>query len=132
MSSSAELLSGIVYSEFDNHVGPVIRFLYPENALTKEQSEIISEYIILERHLCNEVMFINYEKLQFLFICMNVENKKYFRNAFTFSFGFLLSNQNIQQNEIDVKCYHRILKSLTTFFYDLEVNCHISCVQSFF
>jgi hypothetical protein len=120
--NTLELLSGIVYSEFDNHVGPVIRFSYPETILTKEDIEIVSEYIVLEKHLCNEVILINHEKLQFLLICMNIDNKKYFRNSFTFSFAFVLSNQSLQQNDIDVKCYHRILKSLTTFFYDLEVS----------
>jgi hypothetical protein len=136
-TENASTLLGIVYSEFDNHVGPIIRYLYPENILSKEHSEIISDFIVLEKHLCNEVISVNSgDYLHFLMICMNIDNKKYERNSFIFSFGFVLSSvcscatgssscfSSASSSAIinDIHCFHRILKSLTTFFYDLELE----------
>ena len=124
-------IQGIFYAEFDNHVGPTIRSIYPNDILTKEYQEVLSEYIILEKHLNEEVISINYDKLSCMFICTNLNDKKYERNTLSFSIGFLLSpNVNSVLNPsqsyhftVPTVAYSRVLKQVFLFFRDLEVSC---------
>lgn len=123
-------IQGIFYAEFDNHVGPTIRSIYPNDILTKEYSEILSEYIILEKHLNEEVISLNYDKLCCMFICTNLNDKKYERNTLSFSIGFLLSpnvNNSLNQSGsshliVPTVAYSRVLRQIFFFFRDLEVS----------
>jgi hypothetical protein len=44
-------LRGITYSEFDNIVGPQLRFQYPPHMLSKETFEDVSSYVIVGVYL---------------------------------------------------------------------------------
>lgn len=45
-------MRGITYSEFDNKVGPQLKFQYPPLAIAPEAFESFAEYVIVGKHLC--------------------------------------------------------------------------------
>lgn len=88
-SSECELL-GIIYSEFDNEVGPRLVFQYPSNIMTPKIFETLSDYIIVGKHLCEKIMIIRYENQQIVNYSVAIENSKYGRNTLSFALGFIL------------------------------------------
>ncbi len=47
-------MRGITYSEFDNKVGPQLKFQYPPQAIAPEAFESFAEYVIVGKHLCGK------------------------------------------------------------------------------
>lgn len=109
-----ELLA-ITYSEFDNIAGPTMRHCFPPDTITKEAFEPISDYVILGKHLCNKLITVKQDKWQLMSYPIAIENDKYERNTLSFSFSFVLS-VNCRINE-----YGKVLKSLATYFQEIEV-----------
>ena len=83
-------LKGITYSEFDNIVGPQLRFSYPPDVLPKDIFEPLSDYVIVGKHLCGKIIVVKTQELQFLNYSVSIDNPKYERNTLLFSFGFVL------------------------------------------
>lgn len=109
-------LRGITYSEFDNVVGPKLRFSYPPDVLPKETFEPLSDYVIVGKHLCDKIILVKTQELQFLNYSVSIDNPKYERNTLLFSFGFVL--------DVDVPSepYEPLLRKLSTVMVSLEVE----------
>jgi len=116
MENRSEDLLAVIYSEFDNHVGPQLRYSYPNDVVTKEHFEIISDYVILEKHLCEQLILVSIDEWKVLIISVAIENPKYERNSLTFSFGFVLSHL------ANHDAYGKVLKRIVATFVDLEVE----------
>lgn len=86
-----ELLA-ITYSEFDNTVGPQLRYQYPFNVVSREAFESISDYVIVGKHLSNKSLLVHLEQYQYLNYSVAIDNKKYDRNALLFAVGVVLTN----------------------------------------
>lgn len=109
-------LLAITYSEFDNHVGPQLKYSYPPDILTKDSFEAISDYVILGKHLCDRLMSVVLDKFQLLCYSVAIENGKYERNCLTFAFGFVLTPS------ADTDAYGKTLRKLVSSFVDLEME----------
>jgi hypothetical protein len=115
MQHSSQLLA-LTYAEFDNHVGPQLKYSHPSDVLRKDTFEAISDYVILGKHLCDRLILVSLDKYQLLSYSVAIENSKYERNCLTFAFGFVLSHS------ADIDAYGKALTKLVTNFVDLEVK----------
>ena len=82
-----ELLA-LTYSEFDNKVGPQLRYQFPLNVVSKDDFENLSEYVIVGKHLCYKAIAVRTEQFQFVNYSVAIDNKKYDRNAFCSEYYF--------------------------------------------
>lgn len=114
MSDRSKIL-GITYSEFDNKVGPRLKYCYPPNVMSSEAFESFSDYIIVSKQLCQKLITVCFDDIQFINCCVAIENPKYDRNCLNFAFGFLLT-KDANTNPFGV-----FLKNLTNTFVNLEV-----------
>lgn len=119
MDINSDDLLAIIYSEFDNHVGPQLRFAFPANIVSEEHFEAISDFVILEKHLCEQLILVSIEQWKVIVISVAIENPKYERNSLTFSFGLVLSHY------ANHEAFGKILRRIVTTFVDLEVNEYI-------
>ena len=116
-------LLGITYSEFDNKVGPRLLYAYPSGILSSETFEVLSDYVIVGKHLCNKIIATKTDDFQFINYSMAIDNSKYERNTLLFSFGFILSNDNdLKRNGLSKECYEQVLRKISIVFLNLEIE----------
>jgi hypothetical protein len=115
MKKKSSLL-GVTYSEFDNRVGPQLLYAYPEGAMTRENFETLSDYVIVGKHLCGKIIAVTTDDLQFMNFSVAIDNSKYERNTLLFSFGFVL------QRDADMEPFEPVLRKLTSIFVNLEME----------
>ena len=111
-----EGLRGITYSEFDNIVGPQLRFSYPPDVLPKEAFEPLSDFVIVGKHLCGKIILVKTDELQFLNYSVSIDNPKYERNTLLFSFGFVLAQ------DVPPEPFEPLLRKLSSVMVSLEVE----------
>lgn len=120
-ASMKELL-GITYSEFDNVVGPQLRFQYPEKTLSSETFEDVSSYVIVGKHLSERILTVQIHSQddsstrQFMNFSVAIENPKYDRNTLLFAIGFVLSEG------VDCEIYEPVLKKIARTLIALETE----------
>lgn len=116
MTKQKSSLLGITYSEFDNKVGTQMLYSYPKNAISKETFEILSDYVIVGKHLCGKIITVKTNDLQFLNYSVAIDNAKYERNALLFSFSFVLGR------DVEKEPYEPVLRKISALFLNLEVR----------
>ena len=107
---------GLTYSEFDNFVGPQLRYAYPVNCLSGEEFERLSDYVIVDKHLTNKMIVVQTENFQFANYSLIINNSKYDRNALLFAFG-VLTKKDFDLNLIEI-----ILKKVSYTLFSMEVE----------
>ena len=88
-------LRGVTYSEFDNKVGPRLKFQYPANAIGNITANVQADP---GKHLCGKIITVRGEGLQFVNYSVAIDNPKYDRNTLLFAVGFVLDK------DIDTVC----------------------------
>lgn len=111
-----DALLGVTYSEFDNKVGPQLRFSWPVDIIQRD-FESLSDYVIVGKHLCGKILTIRNDDLIFVNHSIALENSKYDRNTLLFSFGFVLRRDTA--DEI-IEAYEAILRKISSTFVSLE------------
>ena len=110
-------MQGLTYSEFDNIVGPALRFCYPASALSHEVFEdSLSDYSIVGQHLCGKFIAVKTDTIQFLSYPVAIVNPKYHRNTMLFSCGIVLDLH------ADIDPYEGMLRKLSTTLISLELE----------
>lgn len=78
----------IFYAEFDNIAGPQILYQAPNEYLSNEVFDSISDYIIIDKPLCGKIVTLVLPPDQTIVgypVC--IEDDKYHRNALLFNIG---------------------------------------------
>ena len=119
MTGSNFGIRGVTYSTFDNHVGTQLLYSYPDNVLSTDFFEQVSDYAIVGTHLCEKVIIVKIGDIQFLNYSVEIENSKYFRNKILFSLGFVL-DENVVTDP-----FEKMLKKICETFVTLEVKTFI-------
>lgn len=114
MLSDIQLL-GITYTEFDNKVGPQLKYAFPADVISKEAFEAYSDYVIVNKQLCEKLIVVNFDDIQFLNYSVGIDNTKYHRNALLFAFGFVLAKG------ANPEPYGAVLEKISSTFVNLEV-----------
>lgn len=83
-------LRGVTYSEFDNKVGPRLKFQYPVDAISSDEFESFADYVIVGKHLCGKIITVRNDSVQFVNYSVAIDNRKYDRNTLLFAVGFVL------------------------------------------
>lgn len=110
-------MQGLTFSEFDNIVGPALRFCYPPDSLSHEMFEdCLSDYSIVGQHLCGKFIAVKTDTLQFLSYPVAIVNPKYHRNTMLFSCGIVLDL------DTDMDPYEGMLRKLSTTLISLELE----------
>jgi len=109
-------LRGLTYSEFDNVVGPQLRFSYPPDVLPAAAFEPLSNFVIVGKHLAHKIILVKAGDLQFLNYSMSIDNSKYERNTLLFSFGFVLDR------DVASEPYEPVLRKLSSVILSLEIE----------
>lgn len=112
---SQSTFKGVTYSQFDNQLGSKLIYSYPESATSIDEFELLSDYVIVTKQLCNKIFIVKSENKQFINYPVMIENPKYFRNAILFAFGFILDTS------VDTAPYEIVLKKVSETFVTLEV-----------
>ena len=107
-------LLGITYTEFDNRVGPQLRFQYPPNIINKETFEDVSSYVIVGKHLSERIITVTIDHHHlFMNYSIAIDNAKYDRNTLHLAIGFVIeNNQNIEIYESCLRKFARTLIAL--------------------
>lgn len=129
------ILRGISYSEFDNVFGPQLKICYPTNIFKSSASSTnewkfdfdnISDYVIVGKQLCHKVITIQLDnETQYMNYSIALENAKYDRNTFLFSFGFILhrfESSDEHLNELVSEVFEPVLKKMSSVFLCAEVE----------
>ena len=111
---SQELL-GITYSEFDNTMGPQLRYEYP-SGIIEEDFEELSDYVIVGKKLSNKVITIIQPNYQYSNYPIALENPKYDRNTLTFAIGLVVDPN------VDTRPYETLLRKMSLLLRSLEVE----------
>ena len=109
-------LRGLTYSEFDNVVGPQLRFSFPPDVLPAAIFEPLSNFVIVGKHLAHKIILVKAGDLQFLNYSMSIDNSKYERNTLLFSFGFVLDR------DVASEPYEPVLRKLSSVILSLEIE----------
>lgn len=48
----------ITFSEFDNKVGPKLKYSYPSEVLSNDVFESFADYVIMSKQLCEKVIIV--------------------------------------------------------------------------
>lgn len=112
----SELL-GVVYSIFDNHVGPQLKYCYPEDIISNETFQELSDYIIVNKNFSDRLILINRPNWLFLSYSVVINNPKYDRNTFSFSFSFILSLKTF-----NIESWGNVLKKIVSNLVNLEIE----------
>lgn len=115
-TTASNPLKGITYSEFDNTVGPRLLGIFPKDAISKEEFEIFSDYVIVGKHLCEKVITIKTDELHYMNYSIAIDNPKYERNALLFALGFVLTK------DANTDSYETVLRKLSNLFLALEIE----------
>lgn len=107
---------GLTYVEFDNHVGPQLRYQYPADVMPMEAFEQLSEYVIVDKHLTNKVIVVQAEKFQYANYSVIIQNTKYERNALLFAFGILV------EKNVSVEPYEVMLRKVSQTLVAMEIE----------
>ena len=51
-------LLAITFSEFDNKVGPKLKYSYPSDVLSNDVFESFADYVIMSKQLCEKVIIV--------------------------------------------------------------------------
>ena len=51
-------LLAITFSEFDNKVGPKLKYSYPTDVLSNDVFESFADYVIMSKQLCEKVIIV--------------------------------------------------------------------------
>ena len=81
---------GVIYSEFDNEVGPRLLYQHPPEIMSSKTFEILSDLIIIGKHLCEKIMIFKYDHQQIVNYSVAIDNVKYGRNTLAFAIGFIV------------------------------------------
>ena len=108
-------LIGVTYAEFDNKVGPQLKFSYPPDVMSKEMFETYSDYVIVSKQLCEKSIVVTFDEMNFLNYSVAIDNPKYDRNTLIFSFGCVLVKG------VDIQPYEDALRKISLTFVNLEV-----------
>lgn len=112
----ANSLVGITYSEFDNKVGPQLKYIFPTDSLSKDTFEAYSDFVIMSKQLCWKLIVVTIDELQFLNFSIAIEDSKYDRNKMTFAFGLILSK------DADTEPYGAVLTKFSNKVAQMEVE----------
>ncbi len=75
-------------------VGPQLLYFHPpEVAAIQRQFEALSDYVIVDKNLCGQIISVRTEEVYFMNYPIALSNPKYGRNTLFFSFGFVLELQ---------------------------------------
>ena len=86
----AKHLLGVTYSEFHNIVGPQLLYEYPENAISPDTFEAVSEYVIVGKHLCEKIIMVKIDNIKFVNFSVAIENSKVRKDKYFAYYDVLL------------------------------------------
>lgn len=110
------MLRFLFYAIFDNKVGPQLPVCVPYPFISLKDFNSIASFIIPRPSFSHRLISFKWNKHIILNYPIRIEDSKYERHAFFFSFGMVL-DQNINE---EIEAYEVILKRLTLIFLSLE------------
>ena len=109
-------LEGMVYSEFDNEVGPKIVCQEPAGFLPQESFEAISNFFFTSKDLCHKVITLNAFHHRFMGYSIRLVDDKYGRSTLFFNICFVFPANT------DLSAYQPILSKLGNILESLELE----------
>jgi hypothetical protein len=118
------MIKCIFYSEFDNNAGPKIVYQVPENFLTEETFDAISEYIITKSSLCGRIIGLKVGELWILGRPMCLSHGKYVRNALLYNLGFVVQvrEERTEREPLLLETFEEVLTKLSNYLATLEIE----------
>eukprot|EP01104_Vermistella_antarctica_P001293 TRINITY_DN11345_c0_g1_i1.p1 TRINITY_DN11345_c0_g1~~TRINITY_DN11345_c0_g1_i1.p1 ORF type:complete len:399 (-),score=95.71 TRINITY_DN11345_c0_g1_i1:114-1310(-) len=129
------MIDAVLFSEFDNVVGPKVFVQDPSDFISPEEFDGVSDYIITKPVLCSRITCIttsNGNKILGVPTC--IQNTKYQRNALMFNVSFVfrlngpakvypyLSPDESENTALELSIYEPVLWKISEIFRRLEVN----------
>jgi len=110
-------INAIIYSEFDNTLGPRIVEQVPTGFLSAEVFDSMSDFFIAGRDPCHKMTQLTLDGTLYLSYPVCIEDVKYYRNAFFFNVAFALT-----PTADDTTTYEQVLHKLACCLEVLELE----------
>ena len=106
-------LQGVIFCEFDNQKGRTLAFQAPQNAISDDTFDAISDYLIPKPQLCGQLMHLRTASHGSTVVCwpVCVEDARYERNALIFSLGFVLDAHAVTEHDVCERYGHVLRKA---------------------
>ena len=118
---AASKLKCVMFCEFDAHLGPQIKYQYPNDFITKEEMHNVAPYIITKPTFQSFLISLKAFGYLFMGYPIMITDKKYARNALFFNFVFVFDEAD------DVLEYEPVVTKLAGYMKTLELeSCYIS------
>lgn len=114
----APRLEAIVYAEFDNKIGRVIKYQVPREVLDKQGFDAISSAIIPSEEMRGRMIKINMYDYKIMGHPVGIQDKKYERKVYIFNMCFIVS-KNIESDSV----YEPLVQKCAEYLIDLEKEC---------
>ena len=98
-------LLGVIFSQFDNRVGPQLCYQYPDQIISQQVFDCISDYVIVGPHLNGKIITVKYNTYQFMNCSIAIDDVKYHRNTLLFAVGFVVSDYSKTVIQYDIPLY---------------------------
>lgn len=109
-------LLALLYSEFDNIVGPTIVYQTPSGFVSPEVWAAVCDFFILERDFCRKLSILTIMDYKFYGFPMVLEHEKYHRHAFFFNIAFVF------HKDTNADVYEPVLAKLASALETLETE----------
>ena len=109
-------LKGLMFCEFDPHLGPQIAYQAPSCFISKSQMDSIAPYIIPKPLLQSRLISIKAFGFTFMGYPVTIEDKKYFRNDLRFNAVFVFNEDD------EVQEFEAVVKKLAGYLKTLEME----------
>lgn len=107
-------LQSVFLAEFDNHIGPKIVYQTPENVLSVDLFDMVSDFIITTAELCGKVVTCQVFNQKIMSYCVLFKDDKYERGTLLFSVGFVFDKT------FDCESYQPVLSKFGSVLETLE------------
>lgn len=125
MTEVASRLKCVMFCEFDAHLGPQIKYQYPNEFISKDEMDNIAPYIITKPTFQSFLISLKAFGYTFMGYPIMITDKKYARNALFFNFVFVFDEAD------EVLEYEPVVTKLAGYMKTLELEaCYISCRET--
>uniref|UniRef100_A0A183CDM7 Nitrogen permease regulator 2 n=1 Tax=Globodera pallida TaxID=36090 RepID=A0A183CDM7_GLOPA len=112
-------LHAIIYAEFDNDIGRVVRFQVPDEIFDKQRFDTISSAIIPSEEMRDRMIKINMYDFKITGHPVGIKDKKYQREVFIFNLCFVVAAS--EEDDTDDSIYYEpLVQKCAEYLVELE------------
>jgi len=110
------VLKAIIFAEFDNEIGRVVKYQIPHEIFDKQQFDNISSAIIPTEEMRDRMIKINMYDWKIMGYPIGIKDKKYAREIYIFNMCFIVGKDSGKGDDL----YEPLVQKCAEYLVDLE------------